>query len=250
MMDPKKSLIRQFGEPGESPRRRYQRMFVGSDSMADLIRYELLTGALAPLPGALGYALRARLWRSLFGGIGRGVMFGRNVTLRCPGHVRLGDNVLVDDLAVLDAKGEHGRIDIGSTVLIGRGTILSCTEASISVGDYVSMGPFVHLASKNFIRIGSHIGIGPNVQVIAGGYNPTDPGKPPTEQERVALGITIEDNVWIGVGARILDGVTIGRNSIIGAASVVTKDVPPFSVFVGNPGRVIKNRDRRQTART
>ena len=73
------------------------------------------------------------------------------------------------------------------------------------------------------------------------------PNRPP--QGGVSKGITIEDAVWVGVGARILDGVTIGRNSIIGAGSVVTKDVAPFSVFLGNPGRVVQNRDRRAVAR-
>lgn len=243
------SLISQFSDD-ESPQRRYRRMFVGSDSTADLIRYELLISFLGPMPGALGYYLRSRAFPALFGRTGRGVVLGRSLTLRCPGRVHLGSNVLVDDLVVLDAKGESSRIDIGDGVLIGRGSILSCSDATISLGDYVSIGPFSHFASKSRISIGSSVGIGSDVHVIAGGYDTTDPGRPAIMQERVSKGITIEDAVWVGVGARILDGVTIGRNSIIGAGSVVTRDVAPFSVFLGNPGRVVQNRDRRAVARS
>lgn len=247
-MSPGQSLLRQFH--GDEPaHRRYRRMFVGSASVGALVRYELLTGLLGPLPGALGYWLRARLYPSLLAGAGRGVFLGRSLTLRCPNRVRLGDHVLIDDLAVLDAKGETSRIDIGDDVLIGRGCILSCTDASITIGAYVSIGPFSHFASKSTIRIGSHVGIGSDVQVIAGGYDAPDPAQPVITQERVSRGITIEDAVWIGVGARILDGVTVGRNSIIAAGAVVTKDVPPFAVFMGNPGRVVQSRDRRTAAR-
>lgn len=245
-----RSLISQFSEGAEPAGRRYRRMFVGSDSTGALIRYELLTSLLGPMPGALGYWLRARAFPALFESSGRGVFLGRSLTLRCPGRIRLGDNVLVDDLAVLDAKGESSRIELGNGVLVGRGTILSCSDATITFGDYVSVGPFSHFASKSFIRIGSNVGIGSDVHVIAGGYDAPDPGRPVIAQQRVSKGITIEDAVWIGVGARILDGVTIGRNSIVGAGSVVSKDVPPFSVFLGNPGRVVQSRDRRTVART
>lgn len=243
------SLIDQFSHADESPQRRYRRMFVGSDSTADLLRYELVTSFFGPLPGALGYYLRSRAYPRLLGRSGRGVFFGRSLTVRCPGRIHLGDNVLVDDLVVLDAKGTGSRIDVGDGVLIGRGSILSCSDATISLGNHVSIGPFSHFASKSSILIGSNVGIGSDVHVIAGGYAATDPGRPVILQERVSKGITIEDAVWVGVGARILDGVTIGRNSIIGAGSVVTKDVAPFSVFLGNPGRVVQNRDRRATAR-
>ena len=248
-MPTNRSLISQFSDDTESPARRYRRMFVGSDSTAALLRYELYTTFLAPLPGALGYYLRSRMSPALFGSSGRGVVLGRSLTLRSPGRVHLGNHVLVDDLVVLDAKGPDSRIDVGNEVLIGRGCILSCTDATIAIGDHVSIGPFSHFASKSSIRIGSGVGIGSDVHVIAGGYDATDPGRPAIMQQRVSRGITIEDGAWVGVGARVLDGVTIGRNSIIGAGSVVTKDVAPFSVFLGNPGRVVQNRDRRAVAR-
>jgi acetyltransferase-like isoleucine patch superfamily enzyme len=56
----------------------------------------------------------------------------------------------------------------------------------------------------------------------------------------------IEDDCWLGDGVKVLDGVTIGRGSVIGAGAVVTKDIPPFSVAVGVPARVIKSRDGKE----
>jgi acetyltransferase-like isoleucine patch superfamily enzyme len=61
-------------------------------------------------------------------------------------------------------------------------------------------------------------------------------------QKRISKGIVIQDNVWIGTGARILDGVHIGQNAIVGAGSVVSRDVPADSMVLGNPARVVKTR--------
>ncbi|PSN10551.1 hypothetical protein C7293_27655 [filamentous cyanobacterium CCT1] len=59
-------------------------------------------------------------------------------------------------------------------------------------------------------------------------------------QPLTAVGITIEDDCWLGTGVRVLDGVTIGRGSVIGAGAVVSRDIPPYSVAVGVPARVIE----------
>jgi maltose O-acetyltransferase len=67
-------------------------------------------------------------------------------------------------------------------------------------------------------------------------------------QPMTALPIVIEDNVWIGMGVKLLPGITIGQGSIIGAGSVVTENIPPYSVAMGSPCRVTK--DRRGTSQT
>jgi acetyltransferase-like isoleucine patch superfamily enzyme len=61
-------------------------------------------------------------------------------------------------------------------------------------------------------------------------------------QPRTARGVTIGDNVWFGAGVRVLDGITVGRDAIIGSNAVVTKDIPDFTIAVGVPAKVIKNR--------
>jgi acetyltransferase-like isoleucine patch superfamily enzyme len=67
-----------------------------------------------------------------------------------------------------------------------------------------------------------------------------DHPSPASERPHVAKAIVVNDGAWIGAGAIILSGVTIGENSVVGAGSVVTKDVPPQTVVAGNPARVVK----------
>jgi acetyltransferase-like isoleucine patch superfamily enzyme len=82
---------------------------------------------------------------------------------------------------------------------------------------------------------------------MAGSHASDDPDILITQQERISDGIVIGDNIWIGTSATILDGVTIGSGSIVGAGSVVNKDVPPDSLVLGNPARVVKNRRKTTT---
>lgn len=88
------------------------------------------------------------------------------------------------------------------------------------------------------VYFGDHITIGPDVKLITSWHEP--------ENFNVvkAKSITIEDNVWITMNVIILPGITIGKNSIIGAGSVVTKSIPPNSLVAGNPAKVIKEIDR------
>ncbi len=237
-----RALMEILADDNETAAQRYLRMFVGHTSIAALVRYELLTGVLGPMPGALGYLLRSKCYPWLLRHMGRGTVIGRNVVLRCPGQVAIGDHVMLDDYVVLDAKGAHSQVTIGDQVLIGRSSILSCNQAAIRIGNFVSIGPFVHFACKSLVEIGSHVQIGSGVQIMAGSHASDDPDIQITQQERTSEGIVMGDNVWIGASATILDGVTIGNGSIVGAGSVVSKDVPPDSLVLGNPARVVKNR--------
>ena len=116
---------------------------------------------------------------------------------------------------------------------------------------YYSQGKNVHIGSHFFanawlmildeadIYIGDNVFVGPNVSI----YTPVHPydAKIRNTGLKIALPVTIEDNVWIGGSVTILPGVTIGEGSIIGAGSVVTKDIGPGVVAAGNPCRVIRS---------
>ena len=78
--------------------------------------------------------------------------------------------------------------------------------------------------------------------MLGGGHAYDDPDVPVIQQARTSMGISVEDGAWIGIGAKILDGVTIGQNSIVGAGAVVSKDVLPWTVVLGNPARVVEKR--------
>jgi acetyltransferase-like isoleucine patch superfamily enzyme len=237
-------LIAELTSDKASAYHQYLDIFVGEESALALLRYELLTGILGSMPGALGYFLRAKLYPSILGRMGRRSVVGRGVTIRSPRRISIGEGVMVDDFAVLDAKGATSTLELGNQLLVGRNTILSCNEATIRIGNFVSIGPFCFFASKSRIDVGSNVSIGSGTHLMAGGHAFDAPYTPIIKQKRLAQGITIEDGVWIGTGTRVLDGVTVGQNSIVGAGAVVTENVPAESIAVGVPARVIRHRNR------
>lgn len=131
--------------------------------------------------------------------------------------------------------GEHSHIRPGARFDYG-------------VNTYIGDGSFFNFGCVFLdvcpIRIGSTVLVGNNVQFLT----PTHPLNPVDRAAYWEGGkpITVEDNVWIGGGAIILGGVTIGKNSVIGAGTVVTKDVPENSLVMGNPGRVIRTLDENE----
>ena len=114
----------------------------------------------------------------------------------------------------------------------------------VDYGSRISIGPRT-FANYGFvaldvaaITIGADVQIGPNVQLLTPTH-PLDPGQRRDKWE-AAQPITIGDNVWLGGGAIILPGVTIGADTVVGAGSVVTKDLPAGVVAVGNPARMMR----------
>lgn len=113
-------------------------------------------------------------------------------------------------------------------------------------GNNVEINDYVHIASGENIEIGNNVLIASKVFISDlnhGNYKGKEQDSPlttPNNRKLSANPILIKDNVWIGEGVCILSGVTIGYGSIIGAMSVVTKDIPDYSIAVGNPARVVK----------
>jgi acetyltransferase-like isoleucine patch superfamily enzyme len=108
---------------------------------------------------------------------------------------------------------------------------------NIRIGRNVFINQGCHLSDIGGIDIGDDVMIGPRVNLITSGH-PVDPSQ--RRSGVTAAPIRIERNVWIGAAATILQGVTIGENSVIGAGSVVTRDVPPGTLAVGVPAEVVR----------
>jgi acetyltransferase-like isoleucine patch superfamily enzyme len=240
----RETLVDTLSEETGSPLRQYQELYVGRSSLTDLLKYESLTFFLSPLPGALGFFLRKTFYRGLFAEFGRGTVIGPFVTLRCPGRISLGNHDFIDSHAVLDAKGSESRIRLGHSVLVGNGTIFSCTTASIAVGDDVSIGPHCYIrAGIGPIKLGSQLTVGSHTAIVSGNPDYKRLDIPMKRQVGSVEGITIGDDVWIGVGVRILDGVKVGTGSVIGAGAVVIEDVPEYAIAAGVPAKMIGTRN-------
>jgi acetyltransferase-like isoleucine patch superfamily enzyme len=230
--------------PGRSALSKYQELVVGSRSLLRLFLHELVVTFTSGLPGALGLVLRRLAYPWLLGSVGRNVTFGHGVVLRHPGKIRIGDDVIVDDLVVLDAKGTTNQgITIGSGVFLGRGTILSCKDGDIVLGDHVNIGFHSEIFSGSAVSVGRHGLFAAYTYLVGGGHEFDRVGIPVIEQQRSSKGIALGENVWLGTGAKVLDGVRIGRDVVVGANAVVAEDLPDGVVAVGIPARVVRKRD-------
>lgn len=110
-----------------------------------------------------------------------------------------------------------------------------------SMGDHSGVGFGCEI--NNSVSIGSHVMMGPNVLIYTQNHRTDDPDISMDRQGMAELRpVFIEDDVWIGARVIILPGVTIGTGSVVGAGAVVAKSIPPYSVAVGNPARVVKSR--------
>ena len=171
------------------------------------------------------------------------MIFGQNVVLRHPHKIHIGDNVVVDDNCLLDAKGETNRgIQIGNGVFIGRNTILSCKNGDIELADGANIGFNCELFSASRVTVGKNVLMAAYSYVIGGDHDFSDPSIAVLSQSRKSAGVSIGDGAWLGAGAKVLDGVTIGEHAVIGAGAVVRDSVEPHAIAVGVPARVVSSR--------
>ena len=228
----------------KSALQKYQEVVVGSPSLLALLKYEVLTSVIGPLPGALGLVVRKKCFKSFLGKVGHSVVFGKSITIRHPNKIHLGNNVVIDDYAVLDAKGTHNEgIVIGDNVMIGRSTVISCKNGNITIGDNTNIAMNCFIQSAKEVTIGRNVLFSAYCYIIGGGDHRTDRTDIPIiAQAQVVRGINIEDNCLLGAGVKVQDGVVIGRDSIVGTGTVVTESIPKYSVAVGVPAKVIKKR--------
>jgi acetyltransferase-like isoleucine patch superfamily enzyme len=141
---------------------------------------------------------------------------------------------------VLEAFRE-GRLDVGEQTLLEPHVWLTSERGRIRIGAGTFLNLGVMVASVELVDIGDHCMFANGCFITDGNHRFDDPEMPVTWQGFTTKGPTrVEDNVWCGAGVVVTSGVTIGRRSVIGANSVVTSDVPPFSVAAGSPARVLR----------
>jgi acetyltransferase-like isoleucine patch superfamily enzyme len=241
------TLHEQLTDNSKSAFSRYQDLALGSHSLWYLVKYELIVLFVSWIPGALGLLLRKALYPFIIGTVGRNVVFGQSVAIRHGEKITIGDGVIIDDGAVLDAKGgaNHG-IVIGSNTIVSRNVILSCKNGDIEIGSDCTIGisTLVHAMEGSNVSIGNNVLIGAFCYFIGSGpYGSTSLEVPFKKQGMTPQGgIKIADNVWFGSHVQVFDGVVIESGSIIGASTVVNKNVGEFDVVAGVPMKILKNR--------
>jgi acetyltransferase-like isoleucine patch superfamily enzyme len=136
----------------------------------------------------------------------------------------------------------EGRLEIGPHVLFEPGVWLTAeAPGRIRIGEGTFLNIAVMVAAVQLVEIGSHCMLANGCFVTDGNHRFDDPDRPVTWQGFSSKGPTrIGDNVWLGANVVVTSGVTIGERCVIGANSVVTQDIPPFSIAAGAPAKVLR----------
>lgn len=153
-------------------------------------------------------------------------------------------------------KGE-GLLSVGLRYVFLKSVAQSCGEAvavysntyllnpqKLSIGRNVTMQPMTYIEASGGVTIGDDTSIAHGVSIMSETHVTKDPNIPFKNQGMVYKPVKIGNDVWIGAKVTIMAGVTVGNKAIIGANSVVTKDVPDYAVVVGAPARIIKYRGK------
>ena len=186
-------------------------------------------------------------WRGAQVGVNFGL--GRSTRFLYPSYFTAGADVTIGDFSYLDCLSKQG-VKIGYHTSIDRNLWLSCGGAVDStgffeIGDHSYIGCNAVIgAGGGGIKIGNNVLIGQCVNFHSESHVFADASAPIRTQGISYKGILIEDDVWIGSKATILDGVVIGAGSIIGAGAVVNHSIPPYSIAVGIPARIVGLRER------
>jgi acetyltransferase-like isoleucine patch superfamily enzyme len=214
-----------------------------STSVGDYLLEQLLFVGLAWMPSLVGVGLRALAYKLILKSKGLPAI-ENHVRIAQARNVTLGANVYLDYGVYLHACPQG--IHIGDNVFVMHQTELhvynfrDLPQSGIWVGDGCFIGEFTIVRGQGGVHIGKSVLIAPGAKILAVNHLFGDVTQPVMSQGIEARGIVIEDGAWIGGGALVLDGVRVGQGAVVGAGAVVTRDVPPFSVVVGSPARVVK----------
>jgi acetyltransferase-like isoleucine patch superfamily enzyme len=193
--------------------------------------------------------LRGKLlqWRGAAAGVNFGL--GRQVRFVHPSGFTAGDYVTIGDFCYLNCRSQRG-VKIGDYTSIDQNLWLSCGGRTKDATGFFEMGDHSYIgcnavigAGGGGIKIGRNVLIGQSVNIHSEKHVFGDTSVPIRMQGISYQGVVIEDDVWIGSKATILDGVVIGTGAIIGAGAVVTHSVPPYSIAVGIPAKVVGVRE-------
>jgi len=207
----------------------------------------VITTIVGSLPTiAMGVVARRKLYPLIFKHLGKKVFIQEGVEFLSAEKIELGDEVYLFRNVKLNAWNKNCKIVLGDRVALERGVDIGCAgdDCTIEIGDNTFIGPYTCIGGPGNVKIGKHCLIAAHVGIVANNHVFSDPVQNIRDQGVTKKGIEIGDDCWLGYGVKVLDGVTIGKGSVIGAGAVVTKDLPPYSVAVGVPAKAISSRQQ------
>lgn len=164
----------------------------------------------------------------------------KKILFRTGTNIIIGNHVRIDKNVVL-RFGSNSNVFIGDYVYIGRGCKIECSpEAILSIDQNVNLAGYDFISCFTSLKIGANTQIGEFTSIRDSNHNYINVKETIESQGYNKAKIVISDDVWIGRGCTVLKGLSIGRHTVIGANSVVNKDIPSYSVAVGSPAKVIK----------
>ena len=155
--------------------------------------------------------------------------------------INIGHHCIIEKNVILK-KQYGGNIQIGNNCIISTGAQLLTHGGSIKIGNSTTINPMCVIYGQGGTEIGDNVRIAAHTVIVPSNHIFTDINQPIYKQGLSKKGIIIKDDVWIGAGVKVLDGVTIGEGCVIGANSVVTHSLEPYGVYVGVPAKLIKSR--------
>jgi acetyltransferase-like isoleucine patch superfamily enzyme len=215
-----------------------------ASSLGRYVLEQVVLGLCGWVPSVVGIALRAVAYRLIMHLNGVAAI-ENGVRIRYADQIRLAPSVYLDHGVYLHAC--PGGIEIGEGTIVMHHAELhvynfrDLPQSGIRIGRESLIGEFCVIRGTGGVRIGDRVYLSPMVHIYSNSHVFDDPDVCFIDQGITTLGVTIEDECWIGAMAAILDGVTVGHNSVVAAGAVVTKDVPPHSLVAGVPARVIRN---------
>lgn len=194
----------------------------------------LLTAAIDPLrmilthmPGPAGYGLRRLAFSRRLAGMGKNCLFDVGVRLSRPDRITIGEYTWIDAYACLNAV--FGDIRVGKRCHIAPNSVLSAGPEGVEIQDYVAIGAGAQLYGHSAAPVDGKRMSGPMI---------------PWKDKAFKTGrIVVERDAFIGPNCVVLPGVTIGQGAVVGAGSVISQFVQPWSIVMGNPARLVGRRE-------
>ncbi|MDJ0689832.1 MAG: DapH/DapD/GlmU-related protein [Xenococcaceae cyanobacterium MO_188.B32] len=193
------------------------------------------------IPTPLGRVLRRIGYPLIFAELGNAAYIRPGVEFVGTAKIKIGDLISLHRGVRIRSLNTNSNVVIANKVSLDRGVDIKSNLGEIKIGNRAYVGPYTCISGGD-ITIGDNCLIASHCGIYANNHGFDDPLVDIIDQKSTFQGIAIEDNCWLGSGVKVLDGVTIGKGSIVGAGAVVTKNIPPYSVAVGVPAKVISHR--------